>query len=67
MLSLANAFGKDDLKNFEKKILIFEEWKFSSIQYSVEPKIDGISASLNYRDGKLISGLSREMVKKVKI
>ncbi len=61
MLSLANAFSEDDLKNFEKKIFNFLGGmkNFSSIQYSVEPKIDGISASLNYRDGKLISGLSR--------
>ena len=61
MLSLANAFSEDDLKNFEKKIFNFLGGmkNLSSIQYSVEPKIDGISASLNYRDGKLISGLSR--------
>ena len=29
------------------------------IEYSVEPKIDGISASLTYKNGKLIMGLSR--------
>ena len=60
MLSLANAFSEDDLKNFEKIFNFLGGMKnLSSIQYSVEPKIDGISASLNYRDGKLISGLSR--------
>jgi DNA ligase (NAD+) len=29
------------------------------IQYSAEPKIDGISASLTYQNGNLIKGLSR--------
>ena len=60
MLSLANAFDEEDLINFEKKIFNFLNKKDSfKIEYSVEPKIDGISASLNYKDGKLISGLSR--------
>ena len=31
----------------------------SKIEYSVEPKIDGISASLTYKNGNLISGVSR--------
>jgi len=60
MLSLANAFGKDDLINFEKKILNFlsknEDFQLS---YSAEPKIDGISASLIYKNGKFKTGLSR--------
>tara|TARA_B100001093_G_C26849811_1_gene1024581 strand:- start:1 stop:1275 length:1275 start_codon:yes stop_codon:yes gene_type:complete len=60
MLSLANAFDKDDLKNFEKKILKFlSRNDNSNISYTAEPKIDGISASLTYIDGKLIKGLSR--------
>jgi DNA ligase (NAD+) len=60
MLSLANAFGKDDLLNFEKRILNFisKEENFK-ISYSAEPKIDGISASLNYKNGEFIMGLSR--------
>ena len=60
MLSLANAFDEKDLINFEKRILnyISENENFD-IYYSCEPKIDGISASLSYKNGKLISGLSR--------
>ena len=60
MLSLGNAFNEADLINFEKKIRNFLSLKNSSIiEYSVEPKIDGISASLIYHNGKFVKGLSR--------
>ena len=60
MLSLSNAFSKEDLINFEKKILNFlSQRSNSNISYTAEPKIDGISASLTYLDGKLKHGLSR--------
>jgi len=60
MLSLANAFDVEDLYNFEKKIFNFLDYKKnSSIAYTAEPKIDGISASLTYKNGRLIKGLSR--------
>ena len=60
MLSLSNAFSEEDLKNFEKKIINFlSENKEFIISYSAEPKIDGISASLTYRNGNFERGLSR--------
>jgi DNA ligase (NAD+) len=60
MLSLGNAFSENDLNNFEKKILNYiNDYKFEDIEYSAEPKIDGISASLIYKDGIFIKGLSR--------
>ncbi len=60
MLSLANAFSKEDLINFEKKIINYlNEKEDYKIEFSVEPKIDGISASLIYKDGALKAGLSR--------
>jgi DNA ligase (NAD+) len=60
MLSLSNAFGYEDLKNFEKKISNFLNLKESiDIEYSVEPKIDGISASLTYKNNNFVLGLSR--------
>ena len=58
MLSLANAFDFDDLENFEKKIFNYLNEKIN-IEYSVEPKIDGISASLTYKNGFLVMGTSR--------
>jgi DNA ligase (NAD+) len=60
MLSLGNAFSKEDLINFEKKINNFLSLNDNNqIEYSAEPKIDGISASLTYINGKFTIGLSR--------
>ena len=60
MLSLANAFGREDLINFEKRILNFlSKNKGFQLSYSAEPKIDGISASLIYKNSEFKIGLSR--------
>ena len=60
MLSLANAFGREDLINFEKRILNFlSKNNDFNLTYSAEPKIDGISASLIYKNGEFKTGLSR--------
>ena len=58
MLSLSNAFNLEDLENFEKKIFNYLN-KNLIFDYSVEPKIDGISASLTYENKKLKYGVSR--------
>ena len=58
MLSLSNAFDRQDLVKKEKKILNYLNKKIL-LEYSVEPKIDGISASLTYLNGKLTYGVSR--------
>ena len=60
MLSLANAFDEEDLINFEKKIMNYlNQNNPFEIEYSAEPKIDGISASLSYKRGIFKTGLSR--------
>ena len=60
MLSLSNAFTEEDLINFEKRIANYLDKKDGfKIEYSAEPKIDGISASLNYKNGNFVTGLSR--------
>ena len=60
MLSLSNVFDKEDLNNFEKKIINYLDKKNDfKIEYSAEPKIDGISASLIYKNGEFVTGLSR--------
>ena len=60
MLSLSNIFNREDLINFEKKIKNYLNLNPNyNFEYSVEPKIDGISASLTYKNGNLEIGLSR--------
>jgi len=59
MLSLSNAFDKNDMKDFLSKINNFFNNKGENVELSSEPKIDGISASLIYENGELVKGLSR--------
>ena len=59
MLSLANAFDNNDVNDFAKKINNYLNNKNLDLSISLEPKIDGISASLTYKDGTLARGLSR--------
>ena len=59
MLSLSNAFDKNDMGDFLKKIKNFLNLKEKKIELFSEPKIDGISATLIYEKGKLCKGLSR--------
>jgi len=60
MLSLANAFSKENIEDFLKKVKNFLNVKNSEkIIFSAEPKIDGISASLRYINGIFTLGLSR--------
>ena len=59
MLSLSNAFSKDDMADFLKKVKNYLNLADTKIELSSELKIDGISASLTYERGKLVKGLSR--------
>ena len=59
MLSLANAFDNHDVIDFSKKINNYLNNVNLNLSFSLEPKIDGISASLTYKNGMLIRGLSR--------
>ena len=59
MLSLSNAFNKNDMNDFIKKIKNFLNIQDDDIEIFSEPKIDGISATLIYENGVLTRGLSR--------
>ena len=60
MLSLANAFSKENIEDFIKKVSNFLNLKnLEKINFSAEPKIDGISASIKYINGNFVLGLSR--------
>ena len=59
MLSLSNAFNKNDMEDYLKKINNFLNDNNFNIEILSEPKIDGISATLIYEKGILAKGLSR--------
>ena len=58
MLSLANAFNEEDLKNFHDRILK-NLGTNSHIDYFCEPKMDGAAVSLIYEKGILSRGVTR--------
>jgi DNA ligase (NAD+) len=57
MLSLANAFDEDAVRAFDRRAR--EALGTESIDYSIEPKFDGLAVSLSYRDGVLVQGATR--------
>ena len=60
MLSLGNAFGEDELRDFHRRVLDKLELDDSSeVIYAAEPKLDGAAVSLLYVDGVLTQGATR--------
>ncbi|PZG31734.1 DNA ligase [Listeria ivanovii] len=56
MLSLANAFNKDDLADFDRRI---RDKVGEDVAYMCELKIDGLAVSLQYENGKYKQGATR--------
>ena len=59
MLSLSNTFDTTGMNDFISKVSNYLNIKNKNFSFSSELKIDGISASLTYKKGILIKGLSR--------
>lgn len=60
MLSLANALTREDVIDFVERIRRFLRLEADTrIDFTAEPKIDGLSVSLRYERGRLVSGATR--------
>jgi DNA ligase (NAD+) len=64
MLSLANSYSKDDLKDFDERVkkglgITSTDLFGSDIEYVCELKFDGLSISLTYEHGKLTQAVTR--------
>jgi DNA ligase (NAD+) len=57
MLSLDNAFGADELRDFDRRARGLADGQ--PVQYVCELKIDGLSISLRYEDGVFVQGATR--------
>ncbi|BDV02696.1 MAG: DNA ligase [Candidatus Hepatoplasma vulgare] len=56
MLSLKNAFNEGDIFHFDEQI---KKENIKDFSYYIEPKIDGLSISISYKNGKLVRALTR--------
>lgn len=58
--SLQDVFNFDEIESFEERVKKqAEENEIENPQYVVETKIDGLSAALEYKDGKFVRGATR--------
>jgi DNA ligase (NAD+) len=57
MLSLANAFSEDEVRDFVRRIE--QRLDIAEPVFSVEPKFDGLAISLRYESGVLVTGATR--------
>lgn len=57
MLSLNNAFEREEVEAFDRRI--GEALAIDRIEYSVEPKFDGLAVSLIYQQGQFTAGATR--------
>src|SRR3954447_16080071 len=59
MLSLDNAFAEQDVLDFVGRIERFLKLSDDKFAFSAEPKIDGLSMSLRYEGGELVTAATR--------
>lgn len=59
MLSLGNAFEEQDLTDFDRRVREGLGFEGGVVEYSCEPKLDGLAVSLLYQNGRLVRGATR--------
>jgi len=57
MLSLDNAFSDEELADFDRRVR--EKLGVDAVDYTAEPKLDGVAVSLLYEEGRLVRGATR--------
>ncbi len=57
MLSLSNAFSEEEVRTWERRVqrLVGD----GTLEYTVEPKIDGLAIALHYEQGRFVRGATR--------
>ena len=53
--SLQDSFSESEVADFDARV----REKLTHVEYSVEPKVDGLSIALEYRDGRFVQGATR--------
>jgi len=59
MLSLGNAFSREELDDFDRRVCDKLEREDKSVLYIAEPKLDGLAISLRYENGVFVQGATR--------
>ncbi|HUF86654.1 MAG TPA: NAD-dependent DNA ligase LigA [Thermohalobaculum sp.] len=59
MFTLANAFSDGEVVDFIERLKRFLNWKSEDIEFTSEPKMDGLSLSLRYEQGVLVEAATR--------
>jgi DNA ligase (NAD+) len=57
MLSLANAFSADEIRQFHQRVS--RGLEIDQVNYVAEPKLDGVAIALHYLDGRLQQAATR--------
>jgi DNA ligase (NAD+) len=57
MLSLANAFSEEEIRQFHDRVI--RGLEVEHVEYAAEPKLDGVAISLHYEDGRLRQAATR--------
>ena len=57
MLSLANAFSADEIRQFHQRVI--RGLEIDQVNYVAEPKLDGVAIALHYMDGRLQQAATR--------
>lgn len=59
MLSLGNAFSREELQEFDRRVRDRLERESALVTYVAEPKLDGLAISLRYENGVFVQGATR--------